>query len=170
MPFTFVSERLGVTLDPETVSGLSHAFATAILAAPPVPIDGAMEAVQAAAARVPIAVISDTGISPASSLRTLLDRNGFTPYFKALTFSDEVGVSKPQAPMFHTTAKALGVPASEFLHIGDLEPTDIAGVQAQGGQAALFTAVNPRFKATTKAEYILDSWAQFVEMLPDILS
>lgn len=160
---------LGVELADEVIDALAYSFATAILRYPAVPIDGALEAVRAAAARVPIGLISDTGISPGSSLRALMDRHGFTSYFNALTFSDEVGVAKPQRPVFEHTAEALGVAPAEMLHIGDLEPTDIAGIRAVGGKGALFTGVNARFREMTKAEYTFATWPEFTRALPEIL-
>jgi putative hydrolase of the HAD superfamily len=165
----YVCKRLGVTLFPSEFSTLAAVFAEAILDHPPSPIRGALEAVRAASERVPVGIISDTGISPAASLRVLLDREGFTPYLSALSFSDEVGMAKPQAPMFERTAAALGVAPSELLHIGDLEPTDIAGVRALGGLGALFIAVNRKFESVTQAEYVFESWQEFIDWLPEIL-
>lgn len=148
---------------------LAHRYANAIITHPALPIDGALEAVRAAAARVPIGVISDSGISPGSALTVLLENHGFRPHFRVLTYSDEVGVSKPQAPMFERTAAALGVAPSEILHIGDLEPTDIAGIQAMGGTAGLIAASNDKYYETTKAEYRFRAWTEFIALLDEIL-
>ena len=164
----FVCGRLHVFLNEEQKRALAEVFATAILDYPPSLIEGAAEAVRAAAARFPIGIISDTGISPAASLRILLDREGLTPHFGAMAFSDEVGVAKPQAPMFHCAANGLKVQPGELLHIGDLEPTDIAGVQALGGTGALFAGVNRRYREETTARFTLDSWAEFIERLPEL--
>ena len=112
------AERLDLTLDPECAEELAEEFATAILYHPPLPIEGALDAVRAAAAVRPIAVISDTGVSPGRALAQLLERNGFMRHFSACTFSDEVGVSKPQASMFMETAERLGVDVTGLLHIG----------------------------------------------------
>jgi len=156
---------LGVTIAPDTAGELAEIFGTAIHVYPPEPIEGALEAVKAAAARGPIGLISDSGMSPGTSLSKLLDDYGFTPYFSVLTFSDEMGVAKPQAPMFERTAAAMGVAPSEILHIGDLEPTDIAGVHAVGGIGALFAGANPRFAENTSAEYVLHQWSEFPPVL-----
>lgn len=160
---------LGVDFPEEVRRELAEVFGTAILHYPPVPIEGALEAVRAAAACRPVGLICDSGLSPGSSLRVLMDRHGFTEYFRVLTFSDEVGVSKPQAPMFDRTAEALGVAPSEMLHIGDLEPTDIAGIQARGGVAGLFTGANSRFQNETNAEHIFNDWGEFLERLSQIV-
>jgi FMN phosphatase YigB (HAD superfamily) len=161
--------HLKATLSPIAAKELAHRYASAIIEHPAYPIDGALEAVRAAAARFPIGVISDSGISPGSALTVLLENHGFRPHFKVLTFSDEVGVSKPQAPMFEITAAALGVLPSEILHIGDLEPTDIAGIQAMGGTAALIAATNDKYYETTKAEHRFRTWIEFITLLDDIL-
>lgn len=163
-----VCTSLEQTIDEATARELTEVFATAIHVYPPAVIDGALDAVKAAAARGPIGIISDSGMSPGSSLRKLLDDYGFTPYFTVMTFSDELGVAKPQAPMFQRTAEAMGVASSELLHIGDLEPTDIAGIHGVGGVGALFAGANDRFAANTSAEYVIHHWSEFLEMLPNI--
>ncbi|MBX3179487.1 MAG: HAD family hydrolase [Candidatus Hydrogenedentes bacterium] len=164
-----VCDALGIALDPEEADAMADVFGTAIHVFPPVPIPGALDAVKAASERVPVGLISDSGMSPGASLRKLLDDNGFTPHFTVLTFSDEVGVAKPQAPMFHRTAAALGVAPSELFHVGDLEPTDIRGVQAVGGVAALFAGANPRFASDTRAEHTFHRWEEFLDLLPGLL-
>jgi putative hydrolase of the HAD superfamily len=164
-----VCDALSITLDPEEADAMAEMFGTAVFVFPPTPVPGALEAVKAAAALLPVGLISDSGMSPGSSLRTLMDRYGFTPCFRALTFSDEVGVAKPQAPMFHRTARALNVEPGELLHIGDLEPTDIAGIQAVGGTGCLFAGANPRFAEATSAAHTFFHWQEFEEALPDLL-
>ena len=162
------ADALDVTLRPAAARKLAHTFGTAVLTHSPEPIKGALQAVRAAAHRRPIALISDTGISPGSSLRKLMDRFGFTESFSALTFSDMVGVSKPEAPMFERTAAHLGVAPSELLHIGDLESTDIAGALAMGAKAALFVRENDSSLDGTRAHYVFHSWREFVALLPQL--
>lgn len=164
-----VGKALRVTLAPEVADRLANIFADVILEHPPIPIVDALEAVQKAAARVPIAIISDTGFSPGRNLRVLMEREGFKPHFTATTFSDEMGVAKPQLPMFEKTAEHLGVAAHELLHIGDLEPTDIVGAHQAGGKGGLFTGVNDSFAASTKADYIFTNWRSFIELLPELV-
>lgn len=161
-------DALGLDLSLEKREELAETFATAILEYPAEPIDGALEAVRAAAARRPVGIISDTAISPGRCLRVLLDRHGFSPYLRATTFSDEVGVSKPRAPMFQRTADALGVAVNSLLHIGDLEPTDVSGIHSVGGVAALYGGDNAKFVGNTRAEFTFVSWNEFIERLPAI--
>jgi len=156
---------LGVPLSLDAAKELEQVFATAILAHPPDPVEGALEAVRAAAARYPVGLISDAGISPGRSLRILLERGGFAPHIQTLVFSDEVGVSKPQRQMFERAAAGLGVDVRNLLHIGDLEPTDIAGALGVGARAALFAGDNTRFLQNNSAHYTFSDWAQFRAIL-----
>jgi len=163
-----VSEMLDVAIDPDEQRELTRVFGEAILEDPPIPIAGALEAVDAAAARVPAGVVSDSGISPGSSLRQLLHRHGFTKFFRMLAFSDEVGVAKPQALMFHTATEGLSVSPRGLLHIGDLEMTDIAGAKGVGARTALFAGDNRRYFENTTADYTFVAWNEFVALLPSI--
>lgn len=162
-------KALNVSVSTETADELARVFADAVLEFPPAPIEDALEAARETAAQVPIAIISDTGFSPGRNLRVLMEREGFTPHFTATTFSDEMGVSKPQLPMFQETAQQLGVGVNELLHIGDLEPTDIVGAHQVGSKGGLFTAVNKCFAETTRADYTFPSWRDYITRLPELL-
>lgn len=164
-----VSRELGVSINDRDAHELAEIFGSAILHHPPVAIPGGLEAVRAAAARFPIGIISDAGISPGKSLRTILERNGYAPHFKHMAFSDEVGVAKPQALMFDSAARALGVDTNELLHIGDLEGTDIRGAKAVDARAALFVGDHDRYRTNNSADYIIEDWEQFLELLSTIV-
>ncbi|MCC6797074.1 MAG: HAD family hydrolase [Candidatus Hydrogenedentes bacterium] len=163
-----VSRELGVPIADNAAQDLAEIFGAAILHYPPVAIADGLEAVRAASKRFPIGIISDAGISPGKSLRVILERNGYAPHFKHMAFSDEVGVAKPQALMFDTAARALGVERNELLHIGDLEGTDIRGAKAVGASAALFVGDHDRYRSNNSADYIIENWNHFLELLPTI--
>lgn len=163
-----VAQMLDVTLGDHKRHELTKVFAEAILYDPPTPIPGAFDAVKAASRSFPLGVVSDSGISPGRSLRVLLDQQGFTKYFGALAFSDEVGVAKPQAAMFETAARHLRVAPHELLHIGDLEMTDIAGAKGVGAKTALFAGDNAKYRETTSADYVFADWSDFVRVLPSL--
>ncbi len=163
-----VTEHLSVSIAAHQERELIRVFGEAILEDSPIPILGALEAVEAAAARYPVGVVSDSGISPGSSLRQLLHRHGFTKHFRVLAFSDEVGVAKPQALMFQTAAEGLEVEPQGLLHIGDLEMTDIVGAKRIGARAALFAGDNRRYLGNTTADYTFTEWREFVELLPNL--
>lgn len=162
------ADTLGIAIEPPVAHELAHVFGAAILTHGPEPVEGALEAVQAAARLVPVGLVCDSGVSPGASLRQLLERCGFLDYLRVLNFSDELGVAKPQSPMFETAARALGVAPSEMLHIGDLEYSDVAGAKDFGAKAGLFVGVNPRFLDGTRADYVFHSWREFAAALPTL--
>ena len=89
-----------------------------------------------------LAIISDTGLTPGRILRQILEKDRLIDYFSHLTFSDEVGRSKPHTQAFLTTLKKLDVAPQEAVHIGDLLRTDIAGAKQVGMRAIQYVGVN----------------------------
>ncbi len=89
-----------------------------------------------------LAIISDTGLTPGRTLRQVLESDHLTGYFTHLTFSDEIGRSKPHPDAFLTTLDALDVKPAEAVHIGDLLRTDIAGAQNVGMRGVQYTGLN----------------------------
>jgi putative hydrolase of the HAD superfamily len=165
-----LAAQLGRTISADAAAPIVAAITDAFLAHPPAPIPGALEAVRAAAARVPVGIISDTGMTPGSRIRTLFEREGFAPHLRSFSFSDEVGVAKPQAAMFLHAAAGLGVEPEELLHIGDLEPTDVAGAINVGAFPALFAGDNARYVEGSRARRVFASWQEFMDALPELLA
>ncbi len=81
-----------------------------------------------------------------------------------MTFSDEIGRSKPHQSLFLATAMALGVVVKEMLHIGDLEMTDIRGAKNVGATAVLFAADNDE-SATTAADFVIKTHQELPKLL-----
>ncbi len=166
---SILASKLGLMPDATFALELADALEDVTLEFPPSPIEGAVEAVRAAAALVPVGIISDTGVATGKTIKRLLGGAGFGDVLSSYTFSDETGVSKPQASMYQDAAEKLEVPMENLLHIGDLEPTDIAGAQAVGACAALFAGDNDRFLDKTKAEYTFTRWDEFTAQLPNLV-
>jgi putative hydrolase of the HAD superfamily len=111
------------------VAHFEHASHSSVV----VPVRGAVETIEALTrCGVPCALICDTGLTPGSRVRELLRDVGLLDRLEALIFSDEVGVPKPHARMFHAALGALGVEASDAVHVGDLRRADVAGGRAVG--------------------------------------
>jgi len=70
-----------------------------------------------------------------SEQRMKIDRCGFTAYVDALVTSEEVGVQKPGAAIFHTALERLGVSPGEAVMLGDAWATDIEGARGAGVRA-----------------------------------
>ena len=82
---------------------------------------------------VALAVVSNFD----SRLPPLLDALGLAAFFDAVVCSGEVGAAKPDGAIFAHALAALGVEASEALHVGDSRAADYDGARAAGIEALL---------------------------------
>jgi putative hydrolase of the HAD superfamily len=67
-------------------------------------------------------------------LRPILDQLGLSVFFRDIIISSEVGADKPHSWIFEETARKLGLPSSEILHVGDDPEADWRGAAAAGFQ------------------------------------
>jgi 2-haloalkanoic acid dehalogenase type II len=82
-------------------------------------------------------------VSNATDLvRRVFDNLGLTKYFDFLVVSDEVGVRKPSAKIFHIALEMAGTSPARSLFVGDKLATDIAGAKRVGMNAVLVDRVN----------------------------
>lgn len=125
-----------VPSDGRVMDALDEAYRVPILRSLPVANVGAAEVLGALTQRgLRLALICNTGRTPGSMLRHVLDRLGLGAYFPVLTFSDEIGLRKPHPEIFSRTLTALGVEPREAAHIGDDVNTDVAGARGIGMRA-----------------------------------
>ena len=137
------THRPGVAarLAPAAFAAALAGYIEPVLSHPPDLCPGAAEAVSALAARgVMLGIVSNTGRTPGSVLRRVLERHGLLRHFGPVTYSDEVGVRKPDAQIFQGTLAGAGVTPAEALHIGDNPDADVVGAQGVGMRAAHYTA------------------------------
>jgi putative hydrolase of the HAD superfamily len=137
-----VLRELRISLHPEYLAEIQIGMENSVLNDLPTLVPEAKVVLPELAGRYRLAIISDTGITPGRVLRQLLERDNLTPYFTHLTFSDEVGRSKPHPSAFLTTLDALGAVPTEAVHVGDLLRTDIAGAQAVGMRAVQYIGIS----------------------------
>ena len=106
-------------------------------------VEGAADALAALAGRgVRLGIICDVGFTPSPALLRHLERHGVLGYFHHWSFSDEVGVYKPDRRIFEHALAGLGDPdPARCVHVGDRRRTDVAGAQAVGMRAVRITAV-----------------------------
>ena len=118
-----------------------QAYITPVLSSPPVPSPGAVEAVNALASQgLVLCVVSNTGRTPGVMLRQVLARFGLLDRFRVTSFSDELGIRKPNPEIFRTTLARAGVDPARAVHVGDTAEADIAGARAAGMRAIHFVA------------------------------
>jgi FMN phosphatase YigB (HAD superfamily) len=122
--------------DSRIMHALDEAYCLPILSALPAANAGAAEVLEVLSARgLALALICNTGRTPGTMLRIVLERLGLRRFLSVLTFSDEVGLRKPHAEIFLRTLAALGVPPAHAAHVGDDLTTDIAGARGVGMRA-----------------------------------
>ncbi len=154
--------ELLIDLPPADFDALATCYDRSLLDADPGPtlIDGAQETIGRLAGRYRLGVISDSGLSTGRTLREFLIRDQVIEHFRQLTFSDEVGVSKPHPRIFHLTLDGLGVQPHEAVHIGDLTRSDIAGAKGVGLYAIRLTANYDDADRTVTPDAVLGSYAE----------
>jgi putative hydrolase of the HAD superfamily len=104
-------------------------------------IDAVLRELQARDVRV--GIICDVGLSPSWILRSFLEHHGVLDAFDHWSFSDEVGVYKPDPVIFAHALEGLGIDdPSAAAHVGDLRRTDVAGALAFGMTAVRYAGSN----------------------------
>ncbi|CAN5538758.1 HAD family hydrolase [soil metagenome] len=136
-------EHLGIEVSPALRADLLAAITDPDQAHDPDPTPGVREALEALRlADIRIGIICDVGLAPSRTLRRYLAAHDLIDYFDHWSFSDEVGVFKPDPTIFRHALSGLGgVDPAEAVHIGDLRRTDVAGAQGMGIFAIRYTGV-----------------------------
>ena len=102
------------------------------------------------------------------SLRHLLEINGVLEYFDHWSFSDDVGVYKPDPAIFDHALAGLGrIDPADAAHIGDLRRTDVAGARAMGMLALRYRGANDDNDEThgPEADVVVDDHTELIELL-----
>ena len=135
--------HLGIDVSPDLQAQLLATITDPDPAHAPQPTPGVGDALEALKlAGIPIGIICDVGLAPSRTLRRHLEGHGLLEYFDHVSFSDEVGVFKPDPTIFrHALAGLGGIDPADAAHLGDLRRTDIAGAQALGIYAIRYIGV-----------------------------
>lgn len=147
--------RLGVTSVDGIPGEIASILQTAVLHLPLSRVPHAIETLRLLSSQFPVALICDTGFTPGRVLREMMRRDGVLNCFRHLTFSDEVGCSKPSPKNFACTLEALGVGPHEAVHVGDLIETDIIGAKEAGMKAVLYWGEGRTYEATEPADAVI---------------
>jgi HAD superfamily hydrolase (TIGR01549 family) len=162
----------------EHVAAACDAVDEALLRYPPPLLPGAADAVRALAARVPLAIISDTGFASGRAQNALLEQDGLLHRFSATVYSMDVGYAKPRPEPFRAAVAALGVTSpGHVVHVGDNERTDVGGALASGLRAIRLDVVrqsgwsaaedSPRRRHGSAAEFVATSFGELVSYLDE---
>ena len=121
--------------DCEHVAAAVAAVDEALTRWPPQLIAGVHEVVTTLAARLPLAIVSDTGFASGRAQDALLAGDGLLPHFPVRVYSMDVGHCKPRREPFAAALDRLAVAPHEVLHVGDIERTDVRGALDAGMRA-----------------------------------
>ena len=160
---------LGVRLSETTLEPLVQRFERLVLELAPEPMPGAVYTLPLLADRYRMAVICDTGYSPGSVLRQLLDKHDMLAHFEYTYFSNEHGMSKPDVRTFLHTLEELDVRPSEAAHVGDIQRTDVAGAQAAGMSAVHFVGANNKDAGHSTADLIVSHFEELPRALGGLI-
>jgi HAD superfamily hydrolase (TIGR01509 family) len=129
---------------PTALTKLENAYIDPVFRYPPVLNKEAVLTLEGMRERVrKLGIISNTGRTPGSALRLVLERFGILSFFDSVIFSDEAGCRKPHRRIFDLAASELGTGPRNIIHIGDNPEADIWGGKQAGMRAVLFECPVP---------------------------
>ena len=79
-----------------------------------------------------LGLVSNTGMTPGVSFRRFLEEHAMLEFFEVLTFSDEVGLSKPSQEIFTITLEKLDAVPAQAVHVGDHPLNDVVAAKVCG--------------------------------------
>ncbi|MEJ5255093.1 MAG: HAD family hydrolase [Acidimicrobiales bacterium] len=165
-----VVARLGRDLSPATRAALIEAF---MAAGDRVDVELAPNVASTLAALdnagIRIGIICDVGMTPSTVLRSYLERHGVLHHFDHWSFSDEVGVYKPDRAIFRHALDGLGgVEPIRAVHVGDLRRTDVRGAKGIGMTALRYRGVRDDLgegEQPIEGDHVLDDHADLLALL-----
>ena len=163
-----ILDDLGFDLTADTRTQLVEAFTEAGNEAEILPTDGVGDCLEVLkGAGIRLGIICDVGMTPSTTLRLHLDRHGLLGHFDHWSFSDEVGVYKPDPVIFRHALDGLGgVAPKRAAHVGDLRRTDIAGALGMGITAVRYTGVfDDDSQPEPEADHVVDDHRKLPEAL-----
>lgn len=159
--------ELPARLPADVAASLVDAYARPALLVPPSVDAGARAALEALRARgYALAVVSNTMRTPGTTLRHLLERYRLLGCFAHTTFSDEVGVRKPDPQIFALTLRALGSAPEAAVHVGDDAVLDVEGARAAGMRTVQVTSVSLKALGAQRPDAAIPGLAA----LPDVIA
>jgi HAD superfamily hydrolase (TIGR01509 family) len=128
------------------------------------PVDGAIPIVKELSLRFKVGVVSNG--FPDVQYRKL-ETIGLRDLFSCIVLSEEFGIRKPNAKIFHHATSLLHMQPSECLYVGDSYTNDVIGAKTAGMQACWLNreSLKPQDEII-KADFIINK----LEELPEILS
>ncbi|HEX6083623.1 MAG TPA: HAD family hydrolase [Thermoanaerobaculia bacterium] len=157
----FLDELQLVVRDETMLEALEDAYAGAALEILPRTVEGAVELLAELKSRdLRVGLISNTGRTPGSVLRAILDALGLAPHIDVMVFSNEHGQCKPQPSIFEELRRGLDVAYEEMMFVGDNVYVDVHGAQRVGMRGV-------HFDPPTRGTAIAPPVEHGLEIVPD---
>jgi putative hydrolase of the HAD superfamily len=155
-----VDAGLPARVPADTMTALVDAYAGPALLVPPSVDPGARVALARLESEgVALALLSNTMRTPGVVLRQVLERLGVGGFFVHTTFSDEIGVRKPDPEIFALTLRALQVDAAEAVHVGDDPILDVLGARRAGLRVIQVTSASLKSLGAQRPDAAIPSLA-----------
>ena len=150
----------------QTLAALLAAYAEPALLVPPTVDSGARPALERLRAQgLTLALVCNTMRTPGATLRKVLDRFGVLGCFAHTTFSDEVGIRKPDPEIFALTLRAIQVEPAAAVHVGDDAVLDVHGARAAGLRAIQVTTASLKSLGAQRPDAVIPSLATLPEAI-----
>lgn len=131
-----IDDKLAGKLGEENLAVVEKAYVESILDHPPRLLPGAKDALGEVRAKgYRIGLISNTGRTPGSVLRIVMEKMDILKMFDTTTFSNEILVRKPAGGAFKSTLDRLRVVPKAAVHVGDDALSDVGGAKKAGMHA-----------------------------------
>ena len=161
-----VDAQLPAHLPDEAMPAFVDAYTRPALLVPPAVDEGARPALAQLRARgVTLALVSNTMRTPGVALRKVLAGYGVLEYFAHTTFSDEVGIRKPDPAIFALTLRALQVDAAAAVHVGDDPILDVLGARRAGLRVVQVTSASLKALGAQRPDAVVPSLATLPEAI-----
>lgn len=161
-------EILDVQLPHPEVAQIANYFDGIALEVQPPRVPKVEEVLRVLSPRYKLGVICNGGYHSADTVKQILDAHRLLVFFKWLSFSDELDVAKPHRGIFDITVRKLECELEECVHIGDSEYSDIVGAKNAGMKAILFAGINQKYRGSTAADFVIDTYDKLSGILEQL--
>ncbi len=133
MILQLLHQEIPKSISSDLMPDMVKAFVSPLLVYPPPLIEGAKETLERIhEEKYKIGLICNTGRTPGSTIRILLERLGMLRCFDLTAFSNELRIRKPDSRIFLHTLNQLRSLPQNSLHVGDMLELDVVGAKKVG--------------------------------------
>lgn len=155
--------RLGINAGPELAGEMTELH-MGYLVRHARPAERATELLEAYAAKVPVALISN--FDHTSAGHAILEKFGWTARFRSIVISDALGLCKPRRELYDMAVRETGVPHEKAVMVGDTHLADVKGSKDLGLRAIW---INLKNLELAPEQVQPDQTIRALKELPDVL-